>query len=219
MPAFSLVVTGGIATGKSACCRLLREAFGPEEARFFDADACVHGLLTSPPVVEEIAACLGRDVLAPDGTLDRVRVSAKVFQDAALRKSLEGILHPLVRARCFEAQERSTAPGSATRLFVAEIPLFYETGFPMAADARLVVACSPRTQRERLLARSPDRSPHQIDQRLAAQLPILEKVALASHVLWNGGTREAFQQQLSLFQTCLRAKLPPPEPNHAPKNL
>jgi dephospho-CoA kinase len=166
--------------------------------------------LTTPSVVEEIASSLGRDVLAPDGCLDRSRVSAKVFLEPTLRLKLESILHPRVRRQCLEIQALATAPNSKIRLFVADVPLFFETGFPLSVDAQLVVACAPQTQRKRLLNRSPDHSPHQIDQRLAAQLPILDKVTRASQVLWNGGTREAFQQQYSIFLSWLHEKLPLP---------
>ncbi len=206
---FSLVVTGGIATGKSTVCRRICEAFPEGEVVFFDADATVHALLTSPTVTRRIAACLGAEVLAADGTLDRGRVSAKVFQDPALRKALEGILHPLVRAQCFEMRVTANAPSSPARLFLADIPLFYETGFPLSSDAQLLVACGPLTQRQRLLSRSPDKSPHQIDQRLAAQFPILHKLAPATHVLWNGGSPEALDQQLALFLSWLHLQLPP----------
>jgi dephospho-CoA kinase len=203
---FKLAVTGGIATGKSTVCRGILAAFPPGEAVFFDADASVHQLLTTPAVVGMVAESLGQDVLASDGTLDRKRVSQLVFQNPAHRQSLEAILHPMVRGQAAKLLEQAQTR-SDVRLFLADIPLLYETGFPLPSDAQLLVACGPATQRERLLARTGARDPHLIDQRLAAQLPILEKITRASSVIWNGGNLHSLDQQIALFLTWLKPKL------------
>ncbi len=203
-PLLNLLVTGGIATGKSTFCALLRQHL--PDAVFFDADACVQELLTRRDIVGRISLSLGIDLQAADGSLDRNRTSALVFQDAGKRRLLEEILHPLVRQTCTAAQQSAQA---TARFFVADIPLFYETGFPFTADQQIVIACDPRTQRERLLARSPHHAPHQIDSRLAAQLPILEKVTRASIALWNGGVPSALAQQTSLFISWLLQHSPP----------
>jgi dephospho-CoA kinase len=176
------------------------------KAVFFDADACVQELLTRPDIVGKISTSLGTDLQAADGSLDRNRTSALVFQDDGKRHLLEEILHPLVRQTCMAAQLSAQA---AARFFVADIPLFYETGFPFAADHQIVIACDPRTQRERLMARSPNHAPHQIDSRLAAQIPILEKANRATVVLWNGGTKQALTQQTQIFIKWLLQNSPP----------
>lgn len=204
-----LLVTGGIATGKSTFCEFLRKL--DPTAVFFDADAQVHELLTSPDVVGKIALSLGNDLQSPDGTLDRTRTSKLVFQDPGARRILEGILHPLVRQACLQAQhhakEQSPAP-----LFIADIPLYYETGFPFQADLQIVVACGPQTQRSRLLQRSPNHDPHQIDLRLAAQFPILEKVNRATTVLWNGGDLDSLRSQTQLFYSWFQLNFQLPKP-------
>ncbi len=202
----TLLVTGGIATGKSTVCRELLARL--PEAGIFDSDACVHELLTRGHVVERIATSLGGDLKSPDGSLDRVRTSALVFNDPGKRRLLEGILHPLVRQACREARSRTAADPKA-RFFIADVPLFYETGFPLETDMQIVVACAPQTQRSRLLARSPTHDPHRIDQRLAAQMPILEKIPRASVVLWNGGSLPSLSQQIDFFLAWLKLKFPP----------
>ena len=207
-PLVNLLVTGGIATGKSTFCQILKENL--PDAAFFDCDACVHELLTSPDVVGRIASSLGSDLQAPDGSLDRTRISALVFQDSGKRRLLEEILHPLVRQACSQAQ-RHAEEQSRIRFFVADVPLFYETGFPFQADLQIVIACDPVTQRARLVSRTKQHAHHQIDSRLAAQLPILEKVNRASTVLWNGGQPAALSAQSHLFISWLIQKFPPPK--------
>lgn len=206
-PCPTLLITGGIATGKSTFCRMLSEQL-PGIA-FFDADACVHELLTRPEVVERITSSLGMDLQAADGSLDKTRTSALVFQELGSRLILEDILHPMVRHACQQAQHHAeAAPG--VRFFAADIPLFYESGFPLTTTLQIVLGCGPQTQRQRLLARSPHHDPHFIDSRLAAQLPILEKVHRATTVLWNGGSLAALAQQTHLFILWLNQKFPPP---------
>jgi dephospho-CoA kinase len=202
----TLVVTGGIATGKSTFCREF--AARCPGARIFDCDAAVHELLTKADIVRTIAASLGGDLLSPDGTLDRIRTSALVFSDPGKRRILEGILHPLVRTACRDARSQASA-NPAARFFVADVPLFYETGFPLENDLQVLVACAPQTQRQRLLARSPTHDPHLIDQRLAAQMPILDKLPRAHSIIWNGGSRESLIRQTEYFLAWLNLKFPP----------
>lgn len=215
-PCPTLLVTGGIATGKSTFCRMLQN--NRPEIAFFDSDACVHELLTRREVVEQIAASLGKDLQATDGSLDRTRTSALVFRDPGSRRVLEEILHPMVCQACLQAQHQAeTNPGIP--FFVADVPLFYETGFPLVTALQIVIACGPQTQRQRLLARSPHHDPHYIDSRLAAQLPILEKVLLSHSVLWNGGELSSLSQQTHLFLSWLNQKfLPPLSSSRKPPN-
>jgi dephospho-CoA kinase len=204
----SILVTGGIATGKSTFCDVFQRFMG-QSVRFFDADACVHQLLTREDVVERVTASLGTHLQASDGSLDRRQLGALVFQDTENRRVLEGIIHPLVRQACHQARaEAEEAPH--LRFFVADIPLFYETGFPFPSDLQLVVACGPRTQRARLAARHPHWDIPHLDSRLSAQLPILDKVQRATQVLWNGGTRDSFSQQITHYISWLNQKFPPP---------
>lgn len=203
----NILVTGGIATGKSSFCKLLEKHL--PGTVIFDCDSCVHELLTSPKVVGRITSSLGKDLQSSDGSLDRTRTSALVFQDPGKRRILEEILHPLVRQACEQARQHAEDQ-SRIRFFVADVPLFYESGFPFDADLQVVIACGPRTQRSRLQARSPHHAPSHLDSRLAAQLPILEKISRATTVLWNGGSPDTLSSQTHLFISWLNQKFPPP---------
>lgn len=199
----TLALTGGIATGKTSFARLLMEMI--PETVLFDCDQCVHELLTKPEVARMIVSSLGMDLAGSDGQLDKSRLRDRVFQDQKSRRTLEEILHPLVREACRLAhQQAQHSPGIL--FFLMDVPLLYESAFPMPRDLEIVVACGPATQRERLMARNPF-SPELADRIIGAQLPILEKVALAGVVIWNGGSRAALRRQTLTFSTWLQSNL------------
>jgi len=194
----SLALTGGIATGKSTFAQRFLQ-LAPRTV-FFDCDASVRELQQQPEVIAEIAAALG-DVLTPDGALDRAKLRALVFASESLRRGLEDILHPRVRAACAAAQQRAAA--DSAEFFLMDVPLLYESGFPVPREVEVVVACTPAAQRERLMARS-KLTPETADRIMAAQLPITEKMRRATVVLWNGGTPEWLQRQTELCLGWLR---------------
>lgn len=200
-----LALTGGIATGKSSFARLFRELC--PETGFFDSDACVHELLTKPEVARKITHSLGVDLTGPDGQLDKSQLRERVFHDQNSRRTLEGILHPLVREECRLAQQLAEhTPG--IQFFLMDVPLLYESAFPLPRDLEIVVACGPAAQRERLLARN-HWSPDLADRIIGAQLPILEKVARAGAVIWNGGPPDALRRHTLYFTKWLTRKLIP----------
>lgn len=200
-----LALTGGIATGKSSFGVLFLEAV--PECAFFDCDACVHELLTKPPVARRIADSLGVDLIDSAGGLDKGRLRERVFHDHNSKRMLEEILHPLVREECRLAQQQAElAPG--VRFFLMDVPLLYESAFPQPRDLEIVVACGPATQRERLLARN-RLAPDLADRIIGSQLPILEKMARADTVIWNGGSPSALRRHTLIFSTWLKSKMIP----------
>jgi dephospho-CoA kinase len=109
-----LALTGGIATGKSTFARHFR-SLEPLTA-FFDCDASVDTLLTTPSVATTISQVLGSNLLDANGALIRSRLREKVFQNPDARKLLEEILHPMVRNLCqqaLNAARASNAEGAA----------------------------------------------------------------------------------------------------------
>ena len=199
----TLALTGGIATGKSSVARLLQA--GLPNMAFFDCDACVHQLLTKPDVTRMVVASLGVEFAGSEGQLDKSRLRERVFHDQDSRRTLEGILHPLVRAECLLAQQQAEhAPG--IRFFLMDVPLLYESAFPVPRDLEIVVACGPATQRDRLMAR--DRfTPDLADRIIGSQLPLSEKMAQAGAVIWNGGNPSALARHTTIFSTWLKSKL------------
>ena len=187
-----LGLTGGIATGKSTFCRLLaaRHSFV-----VFDADICVHDLLADDPgVAEGVRREFGPGVFAPDGSVDRAALRAIVFQNPDRRKTLEDILHPLVRRRWDQLRTDCLVQG---RDFLADIPLLFETNAANFFDATILVAASRRTQESRLAARAI--GPATAQAMLASQWPVGQKIATASVVIWNDGSESALHRQADLL--------------------
>jgi dephospho-CoA kinase len=144
---YAVGLTGGIGSGKSTVAELFR-AYG---AGIVDTDE-ISRTLTAPgqPAVDEIARRFGPQFVAPDGSLDRVRMRNLVYSDASARKDLEGILHPLIRQQSMLQIQESKAP-----YVVIVVPLLIETGAYRGMTGRiLVVDCEPETQVRRVMERS-----------------------------------------------------------------
>lgn len=210
----TLAVTGGIATGKTTFLKFLVENLNT--STIFDCDQCVHELLTNDDVTRMIVASLGQDLVGADGSLDRRRLRENVFGSDEYRKTLESILHPLVREACIAARQQAIESG-LTAWFIADVPLLYESGFPLPREMDIVIACGPATQRRRLLARSGFSS--ELAERIVrSQLSIAEKLDRADVVLWNGGAIESLRNQTEYFSLWLMTQckiLKPPYPDRA----
>lgn len=176
-------LTGGIATGKSYVTQRLREAGLPT----IDADVLARDAVApGSPGFAAVVQRFGREVLADDGTLDRARLGAIVFADARARADLEAIIHPEVRRRIAAWHADLSAQGYRGAA-IADIPLLFETGRSADFEVVVVVACDPARQKARLMERD-GLSEEAADQRLAAQMPIAEKVRRADHVIRTDGT-------------------------------
>ena len=182
-------LTGGIGMGKSTAADLLRKEGMP----VVDSDVIAHQIVEpGQPALAEVQRSFGGEIAGADGRLRRDELARRVFTDAEARGRLEGILHPRIRA-VWQAQFRSwRATGYPAA--VAVIPLLFETDASRHFDATICVACSAKTQRQRLRARG--WTDEQIDQRLAAQLPAEQKMALADYVVWTEGGLDVHEAQL-----------------------
>jgi dephospho-CoA kinase len=196
----TLALTGGIAMGKSTCATLLRQAL--PGTLFFDADACVRQLLTSAPIVAKITEEFGDSVLSSDGQLDRPRLREQVFDSAEQRAKLENILHPVVRQRFEDERERFSASADHC-VFLADIPLLFESEYRFAHDLSITLAATPATQIKRL-ADSRGISRDLAEHIIGAQMPINEKMAKADVVIWNEGRLTRLEQQITDFTQWLR---------------
>ncbi len=184
-------ITGGIATGKTAACRLLLERL--PAAGFFNADIAARDLTErDPEVKKEITNTFGPEIYA-SGHLNREALRTIVFADPGKRRALEQILHPRIR-RQWAAESRRVS----NELFLADIPLLYETGGESLCDRVVVVACAPRVQLQRLMARS-SLSQSAAEEMISAQMPLTEKMKRAHHVIWNNGPEMALAAQVEIL--------------------
>lgn len=173
-----IALTGGIATGKTYVATRLREAGVP----MVDADLLARDVVApGTPALAAIRKRFGPDAVRRDGTMDRIRVAQIVFKDKRARLDLEAIIHPAVIKAVndfFNGLPRRTP------FAIADIPLVYETGREKDFDAVIVVACPREMQLQRLMERN-KLSKEDAERRLAAQLPIDQKVNKATYVIKN----------------------------------
>ena len=184
-----LGLTGGIGMGKSTAARFLRE----RGAQVVDTDELARQLVEpGQPALSEIQAAFGRNLAAPGGQLRRDALAQIVFADPAARKKLETILHPRIQERWLaqiETWRRENRP-----LAVAVIPLLFETKTESHFDKTVCVACSAAQQYQRLLERG--WTPEQIQPRIAAQMPVGDKIARSDFVVWTDGDLQIHAQQI-----------------------
>lgn len=206
-----VALTGGIGTGKSSVAK----RFAALGAIVVDADAIVHELQApGAPLLAEMAAAFGPEILDARGALDRPRVADLVFRDPAQRARLNAIVHPRVgaeMARRIDAARRSDTP-----LVVVDIPLFFE-GRPRdrnaaraGFDATILVYAPRGVQIDRTVARD-GCTREEAERRAAAQMPIEEKRALADHVVDNSGSAADTERQVD---TLFDALVAPPLEAH-----
>ena len=182
-------LTGGIAAGKSAVAGLLRERGMP----VLDADAISREIMQPGQPAYADVAREWPTVIGGDGAIDRKALGQIVFADPVARARLEAISHPRIRSRVAEETHRLEQMGH-TVVFL-EAALLVETGYYRHLDGLVVVTAPEAIQRARLLARE-GCTRDEADTRIAAQLPLAAKTAVANHVIDNGGDLAATARQV-----------------------
>lgn len=182
-------LTGGVASGKSTVAAILTEL----GAVVIDADLLAREVVAAGTEgLRRVVEQFGPEVLATDGSLDRPRLGAVVFGDESARRRLEAIIHPLVRSRGRDLE--AAAPDEA--VVVHDIPLLTETGQADRFDAVLVVDVPVDTQ----IARMVDlrgMTHAEAEARVAAQATREERLAVATDVIDNTGTREDLRERVA----------------------
>jgi len=184
-----LGLTSGIATGKSTVARMFEARGIP----VVDADELARAVVApGRPAHADIAAAWPQ-VIGRDGTIDRARLGDIVFSDPAARARLEAITHPRIQALGAERLAAIAAAGHPLAIY--EATLLVETGRHRDFDGLIVVSASPETQLGRLLGRG-GLTRAQAEARVRAQLPLAEKLRVATHVIDNDGDRAATEAQV-----------------------
>ena len=192
-------LTGGIASGKSTVARLIAARGIP----VLDADQLARAAVEpGQPALAEIARQWPQ-VIAADGRLDRRRLGAIVFADTAERARLEAILHPRIAALAEQHAAALAAQGHGLAFY--EASLLVETGRHHELDGLVVVTVSPETQIARAMARD-GLTREEARARVAAQLPLQDKVAAATHVIDNDGTPQATVAQVDRVLQAIGAR-------------
>jgi len=184
-------LTGGIAAGKSAVAELWRD----KGAAVIDADVLAReALATGTPTHAAVVREFGNSIVNADGSINRAALGEIVFQNEERRRTLNGLVHPIVRQK---QQEMLAALERAEGVAVVVIPLLYEVGAEQEFDCIVTVACSEWTQRARLAAKGFDEN--QTSARIAAQWPMATKMDRADYVIWNDGSRRILAEQAGII--------------------
>lgn len=188
-------LTGSIGMGKSTTAEMFRAEGIPVN----DADAVVHELYGAEAVAPIEAAFPGTTV---DGEVDRARLAAHLSTHPSDFKTLEAIVHPLVREK--ELQFRREAEEKGHDIALLDIPLLFETGGEKRVDAVVVVTCAPDIQRARVLAR-PGMTVDKFEMILARQLADSEKRRRADYIVDTGNGLEPARAEVRAILADIRA--------------
>lgn len=193
-----LGLTGGIASGKSAVARMLREL----GFNVLDADGLGHTLIAAgTPGYGAIVREFGAGVTGADGRIDRKKLGAIVFTDRGKLERLNGIVHPRVKEEIVRQFWEWEKGGVQDAVFV-EAALLVEAGYQKNLDGLVVAWCRPEQQVERLLARG--LSEDEARRRIAAQMPAVEKLNYATEKIDCSGSLEETQRQVGELAAKLR---------------
>jgi len=192
-----IVITGGIACGKSLFCAYLSD-LGFD---ILDSDCVVHHLEASGgAAVEPVRQEFGNDVICADGSVDRSRLGNLVFADKGLRSKLNAILHPLV-----EASIEAWLSGEHIGIPVVVIPLLFELGWENRYDCVVALVSDKDTQIERLVKKR-DLTVQDAEQRLASQLPVSVKMERSDIVVINNGSAAALKKEAERVSRLLKKR-------------
>ncbi|HSX03898.1 MAG TPA: dephospho-CoA kinase [Rhabdochlamydiaceae bacterium] len=193
-----LAVTGGLSSGKTTVCKIF-ESLG---AYYVSADQIVHRLLSPKTKIgKEIIDLLGPEIVNGD-QFDRAKIAEKVFSQKDKLYALEQILHPAVIDEIKTLYDQIKKAGKYA-LFVAEVPLLFESESEKFFDCILTVIADPETCKKRFHSK-PGASDQEFEKRMARQWDMKQKAAKADFTLTNNdGLEELKNNATKLYQRIL----------------
>ena len=194
-------LTGGIACGKSTVANRLRSL----GAELVDADLLAREVVCpGSKALEEIAQHFGEQYLQADGELNRSALGELIFGDADARAELNAIIHPKIAQASQAALESIRTKGAAIAIY--EAPLLVENGLHKTMDGLIVVSLPVDIQRLRLQQRD-GIDAAAAEQRIASQLPLADKLALADYVIDNSRSVDATEKQVDAIWQLLNDQI------------
>jgi dephospho-CoA kinase len=195
----SVGLTGGLASGKS----FVGHALAGLGCFLIQADDLGHQVIEpGGEAYDAVVALFGRQILDPQGKIDRRRLATLVFADPQQLAKLNALVHPPVKAR-----ERALAAEFAREhphgIAVTEAAILVETGSYKEYDRLIVAVCSPEQQIERSMERD-GVSREEVLNRLRRQMPLEDKVKYADFVIDTSGSKENTLQQVRTVYESLR---------------
>jgi len=194
---YTVGITGGIGSGKSAVTRRLEEHGVP----VVDADVVAREVVEpGRPALAAIAQHFGPEILLTDGTLDRAALRKRVFEDPAERAWLEGVTHPAIREEIIHQLGQARAP-----YVVLSSPLLLEAGQNDFTDYVVVVDVPEELQVARTSARD-NNDPALVRKIMAAQLSRADRIARGDEVIDNRGSLNELREQVDALHQRLLSR-------------
>ncbi len=191
-------LTGSIGSGKSTVSARLG-AFG---ARILDADAVSRALMEpGGRCYNEVLHIFGTRVICEDGALNRKALAEIIFNDANMRETLNGIVHPRVREQML-ATAAQIAAENADVPVILDVPLLFECGMEHGVDETVFVYADDGVRLKRIVARDKCTREHAL-KRMASQMPQEQKRRLADVTIDNSGTLEQLYRQVDAWYHAL----------------
>jgi dephospho-CoA kinase len=195
-----VALTGNIAAGKSTVVALFKE-WG---AGIVDADQVVRDLQRpGTEVFQQIVKRFGKEILTPEGEIDRPALRRLILADPRARSDLNAIVHPAVRAQREALVAAARAAGA--RIVVADIPLLFEAADPAEFDA-VVLVDAPDAIRLHRLVTMRGLPLEDAERLMAAQLPSVKKRPLSQFVIDNDGDRAQLERRARDVWLALEAR-------------
>ncbi len=183
-------LTGGIASGKSTVANMIKSQGIP----VVDADLIAREVVEKgEEAFQQLIEQFGTEIINNEGSLDRKKLGAIVFHDEKKRLLLNEIVHPAIRNRMLQKVKQLKNEGYQT--IVLDIPLLFESKLTFMVEKIIVVYVDLELQKERLKQRD-QFTDTEVAARIAAQMPLTEKISLADEVIHNHRSFEETKQQL-----------------------
>jgi dephospho-CoA kinase len=197
----SLAITGSLGSGKTSVLHLLSKSL--PDSTSYSADEMNRSLLENDHEVRElIKKKLGESCYDATGYPDRKHLFHLITTYPSSKTTLEKIIHPRLEKTWKPLAE--SWRGSSNSFFVAEIPLLYEKGLETFFDKTILVGCSDRLRKERLLTNR-QLSPEEASRWLKHQLPQEEKAFKADYLIWNDSSLETLELEIKRLALQLMA--------------
>lgn len=185
----AIAITGGIASGKSSVCNLLR-LYGYS---IIDADKIAHNALSV--LKDKVILEFGTEILDSNIDIDRKKLGAIVFFDDKKRKKLEGILHPFIRN---EILQKAKDLEKYKKAYFVDIPLFFEVKEKYPINRILLIYTPKAIQIDRLIKRDNIKTELAI-KKIQSQMDIESKIALSTDIIDNSKDLAHLQSQVESF--------------------
>ncbi len=189
----SIGITGGIGSGKSYVCHILEEYGIPV---FYTDDEAKKEMLENKDIHKALARLTGKDVILPDGGLNKPLLAHYIAQGDSYAQEVNAIVHPAVRERMRKWLKAQQQP-----IVAVECALLFEAGYQADLDYVIAVTAPEDIKIERVMQRDGHTRQH-ILKMMALQLPDEEKAAKADAVIVNDNTHP-LRPQIEAILTCL----------------